>query len=231
MPRLRTSSGDGEFRFNERQFLYRLRPIVLEKTGQPLLIGNFKGIITDYEAEHGEIAGMYREPRGSIYHPHRKETITLGTLMVEDYKRPLWTYNKLVYIEKEGYSEALKDNGWSERNDCMLISSKGFSTRAARDLVDKLAVHDEPVTVFCVHDADAYGTMIHQTFQEATRARGARKVTIVNLGLEPWEAIADGLAVENLETEERSTSRSPTMCSNASTVTIGTSGCRRTASN
>ena len=31
---------------------------------------------------------MYREPRGSIYHPHRGETITLGTLMVEDYERP-----------------------------------------------------------------------------------------------------------------------------------------------
>ena len=112
---------------------------------------------------------MYREPRGSIYHPHREETITLGTLMVEEYERPAWTYNKLVYIEKEGFTEALKDNGWSERHDCMLMSSKGFTTRAARDLVDKLAKHDEPVTVFCVHDADAYGTMIYQTFQEATR--------------------------------------------------------------
>ena len=47
---------------------------------------------------------MYREPRGSIYHPHRDETITLGTLMVEDYERPAWTFNKLVYIEKEGFS-------------------------------------------------------------------------------------------------------------------------------
>ena len=197
------ASGDGEFRFNERQIFYQLRPIVLEETGQPLLINNFKGILTDYENEHGEIAGMYREPRGSIYHPHRKETITLGTLMVEDYKRPLWTYNKLVYIEKEGFTEALKDNGWSERHDCMLMSSKGFTTRAARDLVDKLAKHDEPVTVFCVHDADAYGTMIYQTFQEATRARGARKVTIVNLGLEPWEAIADGLEVEDVERGEK----------------------------
>ena len=65
-------SGDGEYRFNERQIFYQLRPIVMEETGQPLLIGNFKGIITDYENEHGEIAGMYREPRGSIYHPHRE---------------------------------------------------------------------------------------------------------------------------------------------------------------
>jgi hypothetical protein len=34
---------------------------------------NFKTIITDYETENGEIDGMYREPRGCIYHPHRSE--------------------------------------------------------------------------------------------------------------------------------------------------------------
>jgi hypothetical protein len=66
-------------------------------------------------------------------------------------------------------------------------------------LIDKLAEHDEPVTVFCVHDADAYGTMIHQTLQEATNARAARKIKIVNLGLDPWEAIAMGLEVETVE--------------------------------
>jgi DNA topoisomerase VI subunit A len=102
---------------------------------------------------------MYREPRGSIYHPHTGEDIPLGTLTVEDYERPIWTYNKLLYVEKEGFSEALKADGWPERHDCALMSSKGFTTRAARDLVDKLAEHNEPVTIFCVHDADAYGTI------------------------------------------------------------------------
>jgi hypothetical protein len=92
----------------------------------------------------------------------------------------------------------LKDNGWPERHDCALMSSKGFTTRAARDLVDKLADHDEPATIFCVHDADAYGTMIYQTFQQETKARGARKIQIVNLGLEPWEAIAERLEVETV---------------------------------
>jgi hypothetical protein len=196
-------SGNDAYRFGERQLLYRLRPIVRDEIGKELQLTNFKAIITDYEAENGEIEGMYREPRGSIYHPHRKETITLGTLMVEDYERPAWNYDKVVYIEKEGFSEALKDDGWAERHDCMLMSSKGYTTRAARDLVDKLAEHDEPVTIFCVHDADAYGTMIYQTFQEATKARGARKIKIVNLGLEPWEAIAMGLEVEDVEAGEK----------------------------
>ena len=69
----------------------------------------FDSVITDYENESGEIDGMYHEPRGSIYHPHRRQTITLGTLMVEDYERPKWLYNKVVYIEKEGFVAALKD--------------------------------------------------------------------------------------------------------------------------
>jgi hypothetical protein len=146
---------------------------------------------------------MYREPRGSIYHPHRRETIPLGTLTVEDYERPEWTFNKLLYVEKEGFSEALKDNRWAERHDCMLTSTKGFTTRAIRDLTDKLAEHNEPVTVFCVHDADAPGIMIYQTFQEETKARGARKIKIVNIGLEPWDAIGAGLEVEKVKYNRR----------------------------
>jgi hypothetical protein len=193
----------GGFRFNERQLFYALRDPVRIATGNELKIGNFKTIITDYENDHGDIPLMFREPRGSIYHPHLDETLTLGTLSVEDYERPSWLYNKVVYIEKEGWSEALKDVRWPERHDCMLTSSKGFTTRAIKDLVDKLAEHNEPVTIFCVHDADAYGTMIYQTFQEATKARGARKIQIINLGLEPWEALHLGLAVEEVEPEKR----------------------------
>src|SRR5262249_42317556 len=196
-------SDDGAFRFAQRQLLYAFRPIVREETGKELTTANFTAIITAYEAEHGEIPLMYREPRGSIYHPHRNEMITLGTLMVEEYDRPAWTFNKLLYIEKEGFSEALRAVRWGERHDCALMSSKGFSTRAARDLIDKLAEHDEPVTVFCVHDADASGTMIYQTLQEETKARGARKVTIINLGLEPHEAVAMGLEVETIEEAHR----------------------------
>jgi hypothetical protein len=176
----------------------------MNEIGKVLNLGNFTNIITDYENENGEIPLMYREPRGSITHPHRDETITLGTLMVEEYERPPWNFNKLVYIEKEGAHEALKQNRFLERHDCAVMSSKGFSTRAARDLIDKLVEHDEPVEVFCVHDADASGTMIYQTLQEATKARGARKIKIINLGLEPWEAVASGLEVETLEQGEYS---------------------------
>jgi hypothetical protein len=188
--------------FGERQVLYKLRPLVMKATGQELTTGNFKAIITDYENENGEIPKMYREPRGSIYHPHLKQTIPKSTLTVAGYQRPPWCYNKLLYNEKEGFNEALKEDGWFERNDCAPCSSKGYTTRAIKDLVDKLAEHDEPVTVFCVTDADAYGTMIYQTFQETTKARGARKINIVHLGLHPWDAVEAGLEIEEVKVAE-----------------------------
>src|SRR5262245_13548257 len=142
---------------------------------------------------------MDREPRGSIYHPHQGDEIPLGTLTVEEYERPAWTFNKIMLIEKEGFSEALKEVQWPERHDCMLMSSKGFTTRAAKDLVDKLAEHDEPVDVFLVHDADDHGTEILETFQQATKAVEAGKLKIINLGLEPWDASEMGLEVEEIE--------------------------------
>jgi hypothetical protein len=41
--------------------------------------------------------------------------------------------------------------------------------------------------------------MIYQTLQEATRARGARKVQIINLGLEPAEGRDMGPQIEHFE--------------------------------
>ena len=90
---------------------------------------------------------------------------------------------------------------------------EGFSRPGRRATsIDKLAEHDEPVTVFCVHDADAFGTMIYQTFQDETKARGARKIKIINLGLEPEEALADRFDRPRRAWSASGTSPSPTMC-------------------
>jgi len=198
------TSGDGQYRFEQRQLLYALRPIIMREMGEELKTSNFNGIITNYEAEHGEIAGMYRDNRGALYHPHMDEgDIPVGTLMVENYNRPLWTFDKIVYIEKQGFFETLKAERWPECHDCALLTSKGFTTRAVKDLIDHLAAHDEPVQVFCAHDADAAGTMIYQTLQNATPARARRLIEVINFGLEPWEARDMGLEVEAFEKKEK----------------------------
>src|SRR5262249_38241834 len=137
-------SDNGQYRFNQRQILYALRPIVRAELDKELTAENFAQIITNYANHHGEIPRMYRAPRWSIHHPHQGEKITLGTPMVQRYERPAWTFNKLLCVEKEGFSEMLKDERWGEKHDCAIMSSKGFSPRAARDLIDKLVEHDQP---------------------------------------------------------------------------------------
>ncbi len=76
--------------------------------------------------------------------------------------------------------------------------------------------------------------MIYQTLQEATKARGARKIKIINLGLEPWEAIDMGLEVETVvevKAKNGEQSRSLITCASATMMKIGWNGCRPTASN
>jgi hypothetical protein len=128
--------------------------------------------------------------------------IPLGTLAVEKYKRPAWNFNKALYCEKEGFFPVLIDARWPERNDCALLTSKGFASRAARDLLGLLGATDEPITFFTVHDADGPGTMIHQSLQEGTRARPGRSAKVENLGLEPAEGRVMGLPVESVERKD-----------------------------
>jgi hypothetical protein len=203
-------SGPDGLRFSQRQLFYAVRETVKRQMpegpdGEPFELKweTFTQIITDYEAEAGDIPRMYRDPRGTLYHPHTGEDIPLGTIAVENYKRPRWTFNKIIYCEKEGFTEIMKSVGWPERNDCALVSSKGYASRAVRDVFDLLGETDEEITFFCVHDADAYGTMIYQTLQEATKARGARKVKVINLGLEPAEALEMGLPPEPVAVGEK----------------------------
>jgi hypothetical protein len=172
--------------------------VIAEREEEPSY-DTFARIITDLENELGhDLPGMYRDDRGVIYHPHTQETIPLGTRMVEHYEPPDWTFNKVLYIEKEGFFLILQDEKWPERHDCALLTSKGTATRAARDLIDGLRDSKEEITFYCIHDADAAGTMIYQALQNETKARPARKVKVVNLGLEPWEGLKMKLVPEKI---------------------------------
>lgn len=197
---VREVSDGGRYRYSLRQLYYVMRPYVLRlcDTGE-LDYGHFSRIVGQYEAEWGELEGMYRDPRGTLYHPHLRRTIPIGTLAVEEYERPRWTFNKILYCEKEGFNHLLISEGWPERMDCALLSSKGFASRAVRDLLDLLGDTAEELTFFCIHDADSAGTLIYQTLQEGTPARSRRRVEIINLGLDPWEALEMGLQVETFK--------------------------------
>lgn len=198
------ASGDGEYRFSLRQLYYAVRPFVLEELGKEPEYGYFASVITEYEAEYGDIPLMYRDDRGTLYHPHLGEDIPIGTIAVENYERPPWTFNKVLYIEKEGFFNILKDKKIPEKYDMALLTSKGYASRAVKDLLDTMGEDaEEEITFFCIHDADAAGTKIYDTLQNETRARPGRKVKIINLGLDPEEAIEMGLEIEEIERNDR----------------------------
>jgi len=200
---IRHASGADQYRFSQRQLFYAVRPLLLEAFAIDPDYNWFCKVLTSYENDYGEIEKLYRDARGTLYHPHSHEEIPLGTREVEAYRRPEWTFNKILYCEKEGFFPILQDARWPERHDCALLTSKGFATRAARDVLDHLGAGKEPIRFFCVHDADGPGTMIYEALQQATDARPGRNVEIVNLGLEPKEALEMGLGVEPVNRKDR----------------------------
>ena len=194
-------SGDGKHRYSLRQLFYAVRPVLKDAFGGKFepRYGTFTKVVADYEAERGyDLPGIYRDDRGVLYHPHLREQIPLGTRSVEQYARPEWMFNKVLYCEKEGFFPTLIDACWAERHDCALLTSKGYATRAVSDLLDHLGQSDEDLTVFCLHDADGPGTMIYHCLREATRAGSERSIHVINLGLDPEEALGMGLPEESV---------------------------------
>jgi DNA topoisomerase VI subunit B len=188
------------FMFNTRRLVYRIRDEVHRRTGKELKQNYFDKLITELEAEHGDLSPLLiREARGYFSIPHDpRGAIPLGTLTVREFRRPAWTFNKIVVIEKEDLRLMLQQAGWDRRHDALLMSPVGFTTRACKDLIDKNAETTEPLRVFAVHDGDHAGTVIYHTLQHATLARAARKIEIIDLGLQPWEGVDLELAVEKV---------------------------------
>jgi DNA topoisomerase 6 subunit A-like protein len=205
------SGSNGRHQYAQRGLFYQVRAAFrVRMPGVELKFDYFTTIITDYENEHGDIPGLYRDNRGRFYTP-RIGSKPLGTLVVAGYQRPPWMYGTVLFCEKEDHLGILQQDGFAERWDCLLVASKGFASRAARDLIDLIAAtgKKEPVCVLAIHDGDAYGTLIMQALQEETKARGARSIQIIDLGLNPWDEQAQSLEHETglLEEEEKKTKR------------------------
>ena len=90
-----------------------------------------------------------------------------------------------------------------------------------------------------MHDADAAGTMIYHTMVNETKARGARKIEVIDLGLEPWEGVEMGLEIEPVEKTDRRRAVAPYVAEHdaewrtgwrSAASESGPTGCRSTGS-
>jgi len=197
--KIETISRGGKIRYSQRQLFYKVRPHIISELDKEPDYNYFCAVVTDIEDETGaDLPGMLRDDRGVFVHPFDGEEIPLGTAAVEKYHQPEYQFSKVLYIEKRGLFQLLKDEKIPERYDVALMSSAGFANRAARDLIDLIGSSGEPIQFFCIHDADAAGTLIYDKLVNETKARGRRAVEIIDLGLDPREALEMDLPVEKV---------------------------------
>src|SRR5262249_45830939 len=92
-------------------------------------------------------------------------------------------FGAILFLEKEGFGPLLQEAHLAERYDLCIMSTKGMSVTASRELVEELcATHNIPLLV--LHDFDISGFSIFGTLRSSTRRYAyRRKFQVVDLGL------------------------------------------------
>jgi hypothetical protein len=187
-----------------RQIFYVARPLVEEQTDKPLRYEYFsQTLLPNYVNEHGADWDVVYDDRGHFIEPHGKRVIGLGTLNVRNYLSrinqlkleeadfdpasvetygPHGSFGAVLYVEKEGFLPLFKRVKLAKRYDIAIMSSKGMSVTAARQLVEGLCRGDVPLLV--LHDFDSAGIIIKDTLENDTRRYSYRSPpNVIDLGL------------------------------------------------
>ena len=163
-----------------RQIMYAARPKIAQRADRELG-GQFdkyftQTLLPDYIVERRPAwaSRVVFDARGHFAEPHSNTEIGLGTLEVRDYVAgirshrvngfafdmrekhyptagPKNRFGAILFLEKEGFSPLLEEVRLAERYDLAIMSTKGMSVTASRELVQELcATHDIPLLV--LHD-------------------------------------------------------------------------------
>ena len=89
----------------------------------------------------------------------------------------------VLFCEKEGFNPLFKAVNLANRYDLMIISTKGVSVTAARQLIDDIC-GDHDLPLFVLHDFDVAGFLILGTLQRDTRRyQFSNTIEVIDLGL------------------------------------------------
>jgi hypothetical protein len=196
LPRAITNAGAN---FNARDLYYATRALCYQHSewedGKRLEYKYFsQTLLTEYQEENGLIAGLWRDPRGHLHEPHTGNSIGLGTIEVANYEFPEYTFDKILYVEKEGELSKLQAAKLAERYDMAICSGKGQPTEAVRTLFERAEGGDYQLFVF--HDADLDGYDIARVMGEETRRMPGYFVDVIDIGLTVEDALEMGLSRE-----------------------------------
>ena len=202
------ASDNNQLPATARQIFYVARPLLEERTGKELQYSYFSqtllpNYITTHSRECRDWDVVY-DDRGHFLEPHTGRMIGLGTLNVRDYLKnvgsmrleaasfssasietygPDGCYGAMLYVEKEGFMPLFERVNLARRFDIAIMSSKGMSVTAARELVNRIC-SDEGIPLFVLHDFDGPGIIIKDTLENDTRRFSyTYKPNVIDLGL------------------------------------------------
>src|SRR5262249_41538100 len=109
-------------------------------------------------------------------------------------------YRNVIFVEKEGFDELWEFVRLADRFDLGLMSTKGMSVTAARELIDKLS----PLVdhIFVLRDFDVWGFSIFGTLGTTNRRytfKNDMSEKVIDLELRLQDIQAMGLEAEKVE--------------------------------
>ena len=216
------TSGDGTLPANARQVMYSARPWVIELAGKCWKNSSYftQVLLPEFQELNPELTKSWDivyDARGSLIEPHTGRKVEIGTIGVREYTTG-WIFGNVssevdarisadihttgpgnrycyaLFIEKEGFNQLFKSVRLAERYDMAVMSTKGMSVTAMRELVAQMSAKN--VTVLVLHDFDKAGFSIVNTLRTDTRRWSYDKEpNVFDLGFRLED-------VEGLETEE-----------------------------
>jgi hypothetical protein len=192
--------------FSARDLYYATRPLCYAhwewEEGKRLEYKYFsQTLLTEYQELRGPISGLWRDPRGNLHEPHTGSTVAIGTREIAAYEFPEYSFDKILYVEKEGEWPKLQAARLAERYDMAVASAKGYPVEAVRELFARAEGGDYQLFVF--HDADIDGYEIGRVLGEETRRMPHHSVEVVDIGLGVEDALEMGLEPEPFSRKNR----------------------------
>jgi hypothetical protein len=200
------ASGNGTLPASARQIFYQARPKIMAMTEDKELAYNYfsQALLPNYIEEHGVDWDVVYDARGHFLEPHTSRRIGCGTIEVGNYLHavkepeilpaafsdasieiigPSGNLSAVLFCEKEGFDPLFKRVNLANRYDLMIISTKGVSVTAARQLIDTVCDEHE-LPLFVLHDFDVAGFLVLGTLQRDTRRfQFSSAIEVIDLGL------------------------------------------------
>lgn len=188
-------SNNGQYWANARQLMYAARPRMLEITGQSSFADSYftQDLLPHFLQANPELTANWKvayDKRGSVIQPHTGQAVGLGTVEIDRLTNhatlqpmsklssfrysnaaPERRFSGVLFVEKEGFNQAIEESGLLERYDIALASTKGNSVVALRVLLDEMATRNPDFRVFTMTDFDISGTSIKTTLTKDNELR------------------------------------------------------------